>query len=823
MDAFLRDLRYTLRSFRGTLRLSVAAIGCVALGIGGAVFMLTIANAVLVAPPPFPNADRLVRLWTVRDGTSQTADVSYLDARDVADRARSFDAVEMAARTRIAFTTSLGSERVRGESVTPGYFDLIAARPALGRSFSRDEYAPTAPRVMLIGHALWMRTFGGRPDIVGQTVRARGNAGTPGEADQLFTIVGVMPPGFAGTVDPDISEFWLPIEQYTPRMLLDRRRARSTWVIARLEPDISVATANTEVAAIGRQLATEHPDDYRDLSLAVEPVGETWRQRFRNGLVMVTVAAGLLLLIACVNIAYLLLTRLAHRDHEIRIRVALGAPRSSIVRQLLLESIVLTVAGGLVGTALAVWGVKAFAAAQVVKLPSYVPLAVDTTVIGVALGLVLVTAVLSGALPAAFVSRAGSSRHLREIGRGTTLGRKQRMVIDGLVAAEIAFSFLVLTGSMLMVRTYANLMRSDLGFRTENLQRLAVSLDPQEFSDADRQLAFAREAKAALAALPGVRGVSFMSGILPPWFDPDVQLAVGGVARPELATVTRHPVDDEFFDVMDIALRDGRAFSSSDRADTRRVAIVSASVARSLAGGDGRGALGTTFQILRDPRRPSVGEPVVVVGIAEDVRYNGPRAERKADHDLYVPMAQAPSPILSIAVVTDRDPAPLLPAMQRTLGRLAPTSPLHWISTMDEELALQFGDARLYAWLTGVFGASAILLVMLGIYGVISNAVTRRWAELGVRMAIGARPSDIVTLVVGQASRPMALGIVIGALASLAVATLAASLVYGIAPNDPATCLAVAGILVLTGLAACILPARRAARLDPKDVLQARG
>jgi putative ABC transport system permease protein len=822
MDAFLRDLRYTLRSFRGTLRLSLAAIGCVALGIGGAMFILTVANAVLVAPPPFPDADRLVRVWTVRDATGQTADVSYPDIRDVQARARSFEAVELAARTRTAFTTATGTERVRGESVTPGYFGMIAVRPSLGRAFSPDEYRPDAPRVMIIGHALWMRTFGGRPDIVGQTVTARGNAGMAGEGDRSYTIVGVMPPGFAGTVDPDISEFWLPIEQYTPRMLLDARRTRSTWVLARLRPNVSVTAAHAEVAAIGRQLAAEHPDDYRDLSLAVEPVGESWRERFRDGLTMVTVAAGLLLLIACVNIAYLLLTRLAHREHELRIRVALGAQRSSIVRQLLLESVTLTVVGGAIGTVLAVWGVKTFAAAEVFRLPSYVPLSVDASVVAVASGLMLVTAILSGALPAAFVSRVGSSQQLREIGRGTTPGRKQRLAIDGLVAAEIAFSFLLLTASMLMVRTYANLVRSDLGFRTENLQRLAVSLDPREFARAEQQLGFVREAKAELAAQPGVTGVSFIAGVLPPWFDPEVQLSVGGALRPELAAVARHAVDEDFFRVMDIAVRDGRAIAASDRADTRRVAVVSASVARALAGGDGRGALGTELQIAADPRRPSTGGPLLVVGIAEDVRYNGPRADRKADHDIYVPMTQAPSSILSIAVTTARDPGPLLPSLQRTLGRLAPTSPLHWVSTMEEELALQFGDARLYAWLTGVFGASALLLVTIGIYGVISNAVTRRWSELGVRMAIGARPADIVALVLGQASRPMLLGIVVGALASLAAATLATSLVYGIASTDPLTYVGVGVILLGTGLVACLLPARRATRLDPKDVLQVR-
>src|SRR5687768_16027511 len=346
MDAFIRDLRYTLRSFRGSLKLSLAAVGCVALGTGGAVFILTVANAVLLEAPPFPDAERLVRIWTVREGSEQRDDVSYLDVRDIEARTRSFNAIEIAARTRTAITTAGGTERVRGESVTPGYFGLIDIRPALGRAFTADEYAPNAPRVMLIGHSLWMRSFGGRPDVIGTTVRARGNTGGHDESDQLITIVGVMPPRFVGTVDPDVSEFWLPIEQYTPRGILDRRRSRSAWVLPRLRPDVPLETARAEVAAIGRELAAEHPDDYRDLSLDTQPVGESWRERFRAGLTMLTLAAGLLLLIACANLAWLLLARLGQREHELRLRLALGASRRAIIRQLLLESVLLTAAGG---------------------------------------------------------------------------------------------------------------------------------------------------------------------------------------------------------------------------------------------------------------------------------------------------------------------------------------------------------------------------------------------------------------------------------------------------------------------------------------------
>ena len=815
-----RDLRYTARSARRALRTSLAAIACVALGVGGAVFILTIARAVLREGPPFPDAGRLVRIWTYRDGAAgQRGDISYVEARDIERTARSFDAVELTARTRTAIITDAGAERVRGESVTPGYFGMIGVRPAIGRVFTRDEYEPAAPRVMIIGHALWHRAFGGRSDIVGLVVRARGNTGR-GEAEERFTIVGVMPDGFAGTIDPDISEFWLPIEQYTPRVMLELRRARSTWVLARLRPGVTVSEAHTEVAAIGRQLAAEHPDDYRELSLGIERLGETWRERFRAGLTLVTSAAALLLLIACVNVAWLLLTRLAQREPELKLRAVLGASRAAIVRQLALESIVLTLVGGAIGTLLAVWGVRVFARSGVFRLPAFVPLDVDVSVIAIAVGLVLITAMLGGVLPAWLGSRLGGAGGLREIGRGTTMSRRQRRMIDGLVAAEVAFSFMLLTGTLLLVRTYANLVRSDLGFRVETLQRLAVSLDPAEHPSALEQLGFVQRAREALLAQPGVEAVSFQSGVLPPWVDDAAPIAVAGVPRPELSAVHRHPVDEYFFDVLDIALEHGRPFLPSDDAGAHPVAIVSRSLARAVAGGDGREAVGRTIQIGRDARALERAAPISIVGIVEDVRYHGPLGDRPADHDLYIPMRQAPSAIVSVAITTDRDPAMVLGSIQRTLGRIAPTSPLHWISTMEEELGIQYGDARLYAWLTLVFGVSGLLLVAIGVHGVIANGVTRRRAELGIRMAVGARPSDIIALVVKEGARPLVFGLGLGALAALAGARLAVSLVHGVTPTDPLTYLSVGLLLLSIGVIACWLPARRATRLAPTRMMQ---
>jgi predicted permease len=584
---------------------------------------------------------------------------------------------------------------------------------------------------------------------------------------------------------------------------------------------VALSAAHAEVTGIGRRLATQYPEAYRDISLAVEPLGESWRSRFRGGLTLLTAAAGLLLLIACTNVSYLLLARLAQREHELRLHLALGATPGVIARQILLESVLLAVVGGAAGTLLAVRGVSLVAAARVFQLPPYVTLAVDARVIAVAVGLLLLTAVVSGVLPAWFGTRLNAGHQLPEIGRGTTLGKRQRLTIDGLVAAEVALSFLLLIGSALIVRSYANLLGSDPGYRTDRLQRMAITLDPQEFGTAERQLAFAGEAKAQLAAQPGVTGVSIIAGVLPPWFDPEVQLGIGGVPAPELAAVRQHAVDEDFFLLMGVDLLGGRGPTASDDASAPRVAVVSRSVARALAGGDGLAALGRRFEIMRRGQRGPEPVSVEIVGVAQDVRYNGPLGSPVlVDRDIYLPIAQQVDPTLSIAIATAGDPAPLLPGFQRLLGRLAPTSPQHWISTMEEELALQFGDARLYAWLTGVFGATALLLVTLGIYSVIANAVTRRLSELSVRMAVGARPRDIVVMVLSQASRPLFVGIAVGGALALAGVGLAASLVFGVGTRDPVTFLAVAVVVLATGLVASYIPGRRAARLDPNVLLR---
>ena len=811
MQTLLQDLRTGLRAFRTLPVLMVTAVACVALGTGALLFIVALARGVLLRPPPFPEAGRLVRVWTVPQGGNLRQDLSVPEARDLQAQARSFDAFELATRTRVAVMTEQGTERMRGESVSPGYFSLIGLQPELGRLFNSSEYQPGAAGVVLISHRMWQDKFGGQANVLGKSVRARGSTGM--SADRLFTIVGVLPRGFAGTVDPDISDFWLPLEQYSPRHVLEERTIRSSWIIARLRADATLAGAQDEVSRLGQRLAAQYPPAYQELGFRAEPLGESWRARFRGGLLMLAGAATLLLLIACSNVANLLLARLLQRESELRLRLVLGAGRTRILRLLLTESLLLAALGGLLGFALASWGVQQFVAARVFQLPAYVHIGIDVRIALLAVAIVFVTALLFGVLPAWFGMRLDHGQQLRQAGRGSTLGRRQKRIAEALIAAQVCFCFLLLIGCALLMRTYSNLLRADPGYRTNNVLRMAITLDGQQYSSAGQTRAFLHSAGELLRNNPGVSSASFMAGVLPPFFDDEVAITRDGTPLPALSAVQQHAVDTAFFSVLDIGLRHGRPFLATDRANAPRVAIVSESLARTLSGAGASTPLGLTIRFNGQP------DPVLIVGVAEDVRYHGPLSSRTIDYDVYVPIEQNLGQVLSIAIVTQGDPAALIRPLQTELGRLAPTSPMHWISTMEDELHLQFGAARLYAWLTGVFGGSALLLALLGIYGVVTHAVQRRYNELGIRRAVGANNSHILRLVLGQGSRPLVLGLVLGAAVAFAAGRLLETMLFGISSADPLSYLVAAALLLLMGLLASYLPARRATRIDPRAVL----
>lgn len=810
----LHDLLYGWRSLRATPRLTLTAVLCAAIGLGAAIFMTTLVDVVLLSAPPMPHADRLVRVWTSQTATQETADISYPEVLDLRERTRSFDAIESASRTRLAVTTESGTERVRGESVTPGYFALIGARVHLGRLFDAREYEADADRPVLISYDLWQRRFGGRADIVGQAFRTRPASRQAQES--VRTIVGVMPPGFVGTVDPDVSDFWVPVAHYEPAPLMRDRLSRATWVLARLRPGVTLDQARADVSAVAATLARDYPDAYDRVTLVAEPFGESWRARFRLSLYTLLAAAGLLLVIACTNVATLLLARLAQRENELRVRAALGAPRRRMVRQLLFESLLLAGMGGAAGITLAAAAIRAFASSGVFVLPTYVDLSISPAIAALGVALVLLTGLVFGVLPARLGANAQHQLALPEAATRVSLGRRQRRYGQVLVVAQVAFTFVLLTGAALLARTYQNLVRNDLGYRTTELLRMAVSPDPNVFTTTEARVALADDIRRAFNGQPGVRNTSVMAGVLQPWFDETTDIVIAPDVQ--LRDVGRHAVDAEYLSVMGMAVVSGRDLDLADRSADATGALVSQSLARRVAEATGRDAVGQSIAAVMP--RVALAESFTIVGVVNDVQYHGPLQPRPADYDVYVPIERGGPGALSIAVHTSVAPASLIAPLSRALGGMAPTSPQHWISTMEEELGLQYRDARLYASLSGVYGGAAGLLAVLGIYSVLANNVARRTREIGVRMAIGASSRQIVAMVLGEGLRTLAVGVGLGVALSVLVGRLLAGLLFGVAPQDPWTFALVTVILLGAGLVASGVPSMRAARVNPLTALR---
>ena len=805
----LQDVRYATRMLRRDARFALTAAGTVAAGLASAIFISTIAHALLAGALPFRDADRLVRLWGVDGSGNARLDLSIPDLHEIRARSRLLESVEIAARTRASVLTRDGAERLRGESVTAGYFETVQIEPVLGRFFDAGEYAAGAGPVVVIGHDLWQRRFGGRRDVVGQALVMRGAVGM--DADRASTIVGVMPPGFAGTVDPDVSDFWLPLPQYTPASLLERRQSRMAWTLARLRDDVSLAQLDAELTAISSMLSAEMPADYRGLRIRAEPVGEAARARHRPALMLLLGGAALLLVIGCGNLASMLLARLARREGELTVRAALGAARSRIAAQLMVESTMIAFLGGGIGAAIAFLAVHATARADLFPLPPYMELSISFPSVLIAATIVLGTALLFGAGPALHIARATT---LREGGRTVTASRRQLGLSDALVAAQVALAVVMISGGLLLLRSYRSLSNAEIGFRTGDIARLALTLDPARFPDQETQLRFARRVDERLESVDGVAQASVMASVLPPWFDREVRLLVEGDTL-AAAGAQRHAVDEDFFDVLGVRLLHGRGVEHADAAGSEPVGVASASLAGLVGGGDPARAIGR----FMTPVGGTTPRPLRIVGVVEDIRYHGPRQER-GPLDLYLPLAQAPDEVLSIAVRTVGPPAAVLPTLQRELDALAPTSPQHWISTMDGELALQFRDQRVNAWLAAVFGASALLVALSGIHGGLSHLVATRGREMSVRKALGAASANNLSLILSHAARLLAGGLVVGSALAAAAVVLARSLFHGISPLDPLSFAATALLLLCGGILVAAAPAARAAAADPMDVLR---
>jgi putative ABC transport system permease protein len=815
MSSLWNDLRYSARLLIKTPAFTTVAVATLALGIGANAAIFSVVNAALINPLPYPDSGRLVVVsTTVQRDTLELRSFSYPDYQDIRDRQSSFDAI--AAWSSNAWTLSFPdapARQIRGELASAGYLEMLGATPIAGRTFTRaEDEARDAHPVVLVSHGFWQRDLGGGADAIGRSLTIN---------DRKFAVIGVLPAGFAG-LDGG-ADLWVPMGMLSisasPR-IFDNRGSRWHGVVARLKPGVSLQQAHADVVTIGRQLEQAHQDTNKAYGAAAFSLKEVTVGQLRPLLLTMLGAVGSVLLIACVNLANLMLARASTRQREIAIRAALGADRGRLARQFLAEGALLSVVGAAAGLLLAVWLVDGIVALAPVGLPNFVTPRLDGRVIGFVVAVTGGAALLLGLLPAWQGSRADVNHVLKDSGRGTAGGARAR-TRSALVVAEVALSLLLLVGAGLMVRSFLNLQRVDVGFRADQAMTLRFTL-PQKYK-AEQIPQITSDLLARVSALQGVRHAAIGS---------DAPLAGGAsatIVMPEGVDagstdvgirIYRHGVTPGFFATLGAGLIGGRDFDTRDVGSAPQVAVVSRRFATKAWGS--ADPIGRRFTIGRN--RAAQPAWVTVVGVVPDLRYRSITVDQMRnpeDPDIYFPFAQRPDRTLSLLVSGHDRPAALIPSVREAVHTFDRDIPTVGESSFADLVAARTAPFRLTAGVMSFFGLVALLLAAIGVYGLINYSVTQRRQELGVRVALGAGRSEIYRLVLKDALTLIVAGLVIGLAAALPGARLISTQLYGVTPSDPLTYGAIMTLLLLVGIAATLLPARRAARVDPIVALRA--
>jgi putative ABC transport system permease protein len=796
----LQDFRFALRSLRHTPGFALAAVLTFAIGIGATTAIFTVLHAVLLRPLPYADPDRLVVL--LHEGQFPVSPADFLDYRRYV---RSYERISAAQAWSATLASGEGAERLPGLQVTADLFRTLGVPAALGRTFVNGEDQPGRDRVVLLSDALWKRRFGGDRGVVGRAVTLDG---------EPFTIVGVMPPSFR------FAPFWATNATiWRPLSLAARssdRAGRSLRVFARLRDGVTLEQARAEASAVAARLASAFPATNAQLGMEVVALREKVVSGVRPTLWLLAATVALVLLIACVNVASLQIVRGSARQKELAVRAALGAARRRLVWQTLAESLVLSAAGGSVGLLLATWLLGLIGALlPAASLPVPDELSLDGAVAAFAVLLIVLTGVAAGLAPALQLSRANVQETLQDGSRGATEGVRGRGVRRGLLGLELALALALLAGAGLMGRTLLRLQDIDPGFDPRNLLTFTLSLGGTPHNDA--RLQYFDRVSQVMAAVPGVAAVSAINHL--PLAGDTWRFRIQPEGRPEPrpgdeSSATWRLVRTGYFSTMRLRLR-GRDFDSRDRPDGLPVCIVNETMARRHW--PGQDPIGRRVGVGTSDRRW-----LTVVGVSADARQS--EWTGSVPEEIYAPYAQHATEFgsaeLSFVVRTAGDPLELATAVQRAVWSVDSSVPISGTATMDRVIVDRLWRSRVTALLLGVFAAVALVLAALGVYGVSAYSTSRRTREIGIRVALGARPSQVVSLALGETLAPILGGLAVGCGVALALARLAASLLYGVGPGDPITFVAAAVALGVIALAAAWLPARRASRIDPAVVLR---
>ncbi|MDQ3258261.1 MAG: ABC transporter permease, partial [Acidobacteriota bacterium] len=762
MTTLWQDIRFALRMLWKSWNVTAVIVVVLALGIGVNTAIFSVVNATLLRPLPYSEPDRLVRLSEDSPQVPQMS-ISYPNFLDWREQSTVFSGIAAMQFRSLNLVGAGEPERLSGRAVSASFFDLLGVKTALGRNFIADEDRPGANRACLISDGLWQRRFGSEAGIVGKQLTLSGD---------IYTVIGVLPESYRFGTPTDV---FVPIGLRADQMM-ERGSHPGIYAIARLKPGVTIEAARAEIIGIAERISAQY--GMQGNSATLTPLHEFFVDDVRTSLLVLLGAVGFVLAIACANVANLLLARAASRRKEVAIRTALGAGRWRIVRQLLTESVLLSLLGGVVGLLLAVWGIDALRAASADSLPTTAEVKLDSSVLLFTLLVSLVTGVIFGLAPALGASKTDMNETLKEGGRGSTGGKRGGLVRSLLVISEVALSLVLLVGAGLLIKSFLNILNTDPGFNARNLLTMQLSVRAEK-NESGKVLNFFNEVNERIAALPGVEAAAYSNG-LPLTGASDTSFAIEGRPQPEPGKQPQtmfYVTSPGYLKAMGIRLVKGRFFTAQDTQRSPHVAVIDEAFARQQFPDED--PIGQ--RIAGEGDNPSAE----IVGVVAHVKHFGLDADERIKSQLYLPFNQASAEVLpriagrmNLVLRTTVDPLSLAAAVRREVQAIDPNQPVYSVSTMEETLDRSLVGQRLSTTLLALFAVVALILASVGIYGVVSYAVTQRTHEIGIRIALGAVPRDILRLVVGHGMKLIIIGIIAGLAMSFVLTRLLASILF---------------------------------------------
>jgi len=811
METLIQDIRFGARVLAKHKGFTAVAVITLALGIGANTAIFSVVNELLLRPLPYKDAERLVMLWERPPTGMGGGPTSRANFRGWREQNTAFEGMAAFTDRSLALTGDGEPEDVSVQLATPELFGVLGVEPFMGRGLSAEDAQPNAPPVVVISHGLWQRRYGGDPKVLGKGATLNG---VP------VTVVGVMPQDFrwhirtrSNTGRP--AEVWTVLSMPTEGEANTRGRFLS--VVARLKEGAGLEQARTELRTIAARLAEDSPKYNRNWSADVVPLREQLVGNVRPALLVLLGAVGFVLLIACVNVANLMLSRAAARQKEIALRTALGARRLRVVRQLLTESLLLSLLGSALGLLVAWWGISALVAISPRDVVNLQGVGLNLTVLGWTLAISLLTGVVFGIAPALEATRVDLNDALKEGGKGSGgTGARSSRLRGALVVVEVALALVLLVSAGLLVKSFSRLRQVNAGFHSENVLTMAARLPGGKYQEEEQIVNFFRQATERIRQLPGVRAVGTVN-YLPLHGGVGARTSYTIVGRPELpsdqkpSTIVR-VCDAGYFNVMGVPLLRGRNFTEREEVEARHVVLISESLARQHFPGEDPIGKRVIIPMSENP------VPTEIIGIVGDVKYETLTDE--AQPTVYLTPIELTYPFMTFVVGTAGEPSEMATAVRRELAAVDPDQPVSDVQTLTQVMADTVGRARFNTLLFGLFAMLATLLAAIGIFGVMSYTVSQRTRELGLRMALGAQPSRVLLLVLRQGLVLTLVGIGIGLAGALALTRVMSSLLFGVEATDPATFAAIVVVLAVVSLIACYIPARRATRIDPLIALR---